>query len=180
MPVVYEVDSSAPIQIQTLDWHLTPPSDPVRSQFPSRLNIVLSHCIVNCLFLSWTRCNSTPDQTTSFYNPPFSHPLLFIQIKSTFKLLLGTFFLKDCKKSNYFREQSKRYKLTGKCYNKETNHELCRQRVQWMDEVSMDLVLSAPSSSPRVKCQTLISSRCAAVLFNYFRSRFYIIHISPS
>ena len=51
---------------------------------------------------------------------------------------------------------------------------------EWMDEVSMDLVLSAPSSSPRVKCQTLISSRCAAVLFNYFRSRFYIIHIISS
>ena len=33
---------------------------------------------------------------------------------------------------------------------------------EWMDEVSMDLVYQ-PSSSPHVKCQTLISSRCAAV-----------------
>ena len=80
---MYEVDSSASIQIQTFGLTPRPLSEPFCSQFPFWLNIVLSPLYCQLFVFAMTPCNSTPDHdhTTSFYNPTLSHPPLS---KSTF------------------------------------------------------------------------------------------------
>ena len=90
--------------------------------------------------------------------------------------IYGTFFWTDCEKEHYYRERSKRYKLSRKCDNKEQNHELCRQRVDgWSINGSGLSALLLPSrqmsnSNQLQMCCCLIISEAVFTLFTSYRA----------
>ena len=91
---------------------------------------------------------------------------------------------KIAKKISYYRERSKRYKLTRKCDNKEPNHELFRAETarEWMDEVSMDLVYQTPPLPSRQMSNSNQLQMCcccpSSMLFNYISEAVFTLFTS--